>query len=38
MGPLGELAGEDLGFELAFGLAAGSYVVLRAVERSRFKM
>lgn len=36
-GPIGALSGGDLGFELAFGLSAVSYAVLRTVERNRFK-
>lgn len=40
-GPLGRLcggdgSGGDIGFELAFGFSAVTYLVLRAVERERF--
>jgi NCS1 nucleoside transporter family len=36
-GPIGALAGGDLGFELAFGLSGVSYAMLRVIERKRFK-
>ncbi|KAM7183608.1 purine-cytosine permease [Rhypophila sp. PSN 637] len=36
-GPIGALCGGDLGFELAFGLSAVSYTVLRFFERNKFK-
>lgn len=36
-GPIGALSGGDLGFELAFGLSAVSYAVLRVVERNWYK-
>ncbi|KAI1632511.1 purine-cytosine permease [Biscogniauxia mediterranea] len=36
-GPIGKLAGGDIGFELAFGFTAVSYTVLRAVEKSYCK-
>ncbi|KAI1501212.1 purine-cytosine permease [Biscogniauxia marginata] len=37
-GPIGALAGGDIGFELAFPFAAVSYVALRTVEKRYFKI
>lgn len=36
-GPIGQLCGGDLGFELAFGFSAVSYLVLRFAEMRKYK-